>query len=149
MVQVPAVAQVAGGDVNLSGGLVLDDEDVIMQLRQSVALLPQEGSVEAEDDDKVRGRRPGGGGGGGCQRRRFPDVARGADHHQPRAARALASDTKLCGQTTERLIAGGYKARRRVSLPLRTLGASSSAASWPFFLREDEDAKVRVEIFSY
>ena len=27
--------------------------------------------------------------------------------HQPRAARALASDIKLCGQTTERLIAGG------------------------------------------
>ena len=27
--------------------------------------------------------------------------------HQPHAARALASDIKLCGQTTERLIAGG------------------------------------------
>ena len=68
VVQVPAVAQVAGGDVNLSGGLVLDDEDVIMQQRQSVALLPQEGSLEAADDGKVRGlrrgRRPGGGGGG-------------------------------------------------------------------------------------
>ena len=35
VVQVPAVAQVAGGDVNLSGGLVLDDEDVIMQQRRA------------------------------------------------------------------------------------------------------------------
>ena len=50
--EAPPVVQVAVGDVNLSDGLALDDEDVVMQQRQSVALLPQEGSLEAEDDNK-------------------------------------------------------------------------------------------------
>jgi len=115
VVQMPPVVQVAVGDVNLSDGLALDDEDVIMQQRQSVALLPQEGSLEAEDDDKYEDYDEDDAHEEGEEDDDDDDFNEGdflmpleerSMGHQPRAARALASDIKLCGQTTGRIIAG-------------------------------------------
>jgi len=111
VVQVPAVAQVAGGDVNLSGGLVLDDEDVIMQQRRASLSCRKRAPSKLQTTTRYEDDAPG------EEEEEEEEDANEGDFlmsleertmgHQPRAARALASDIKLCGQTTERLIAGG------------------------------------------